>query len=60
MEVKEIRLKEDLMGLIANKYASRIYVTDDNPRNENPANIRKTILKYCLTVLKYQIEKKQL
>ena len=35
------------MGSIANKYASRIYITDDNPRNENPKKIRKEILKYC-------------
>ena len=41
------KTKRRSMGLIANKYASRIYVTDDNPRNENPANIRQTILKFC-------------
>ena len=39
--------KRKLMGSIANKYASRIYITDDNPRNENPEKIRKEILKYC-------------
>ena len=39
--------KRKLMGVIANKFASRIYITDDNPRNENPASIRKNILKYC-------------
>ncbi len=39
--------KRKTMGLIANKYASRIYITDDNPRNENPSSIRKNILKYC-------------
>ena len=35
------------MALIANKYADKIYITDDNPRNENPSIIRKNILKYC-------------
>ena len=35
------------MGLIADKYANKIYITDDNPRNENPSEIRKNILKYC-------------
>ena len=39
--------KRKVMGLIANKYANRIYITDDNPRNENPSEIRKNILKYC-------------
>ena len=32
---------------ISNKYADKIYITDDNPRNENPSKIRKNILKYC-------------
>ena len=41
---KEKRTK---MGLIANKYANLIYVTDDNPRHENPEKIRKSILKNC-------------
>ena len=35
------------MGHIANKYANRIFVTDDNPRNEDPAIIRKNILDNC-------------
>ena len=35
------------MALIANKYADKIYITDDNPRNENPSKIRKNILKHC-------------
>ncbi len=41
------KVKRKSMGLIANKYASKIYITDDNPRNENPSKIRKSILKYC-------------
>ena len=35
------------MGVIASKFASKVYITDDNPRNENAYNIRKSILKYC-------------
>ena len=35
------------MGLVAAKYANKIYITDDNPRNENPKNIRKILKKYC-------------
>ena len=35
------------MGKIANKYANKIYITDDNPRNENPDIIRKTIHLNC-------------
>ena len=33
------------MGKIADRYANRIYLTDDNPRNENPSKIRKDIKK---------------
>ena len=33
-----------LMGRIAKKYCSKIYITDDNPRNENPNKIRKDIM----------------
>ena len=37
--------KRFMMGGIADKYASQIYLTDDNPRNENPSKIRKQIKK---------------
>ncbi len=37
--------KRKLMGLVAKKFCNKIYVTDDNPRNENPKNIRKHILR---------------
>ena len=40
--------KRKKMAIIANKYANKIYITDDNPRNEKPENIRKTLKKYCL------------
>ena len=37
--------KRSLMGKIADKYSDNIYLTDDNPRNENPSKIRKEIRK---------------
>ena len=35
------------MGKIASKYCRKIFVTDDNPRNENPKIIRDSIIKGC-------------
>jgi UDP-N-acetylmuramoyl-L-alanyl-D-glutamate--2,6-diaminopimelate ligase len=35
------------MGAIAAARADRVYVTDDNPRSENPALIRRAILDAC-------------
>ncbi len=35
--------KRALMGKIACKYAKKIYITSDNPRNENPMDIIKDI-----------------
>ena len=35
------------MSMIANKYANKVYLTDDNPRNENANLIRKILKKYC-------------
>ena len=37
--------KRALMAKIANLNCYKIYVTDDNPRNENPEKIRRNILK---------------
>ncbi len=47
--------KRSLMGKIASKNCKKIYVTDDNPRNENPKKIRKEIIKniknpHCLNI----------
>ena len=39
--------KRKKMALIAKKYAQKVYLTDDNPRNENPKTIRKILKKYC-------------
>ena len=41
------KTKRKKMAIIAHKYANKIYLTDDNPRNENPNLIRKTLKKYC-------------
>ena len=38
--------KRKIMAKIANNNCKRIYVTDDNPRNENPKKIRDHLLKY--------------
>jgi len=42
---KEKRL---IMGQIARNYADKVTITDDNPRTENPDEIRKQILMGCL------------
>lgn len=39
--------KRPLMGKIANEIADFVVVTDDNPRNEDPAKIREEILNGC-------------
>ena len=39
--------KRLLMGRIAKKYCRKVFVTDDNPRNENPKKIRNSIIKGC-------------
>ena len=39
--------KRKNMGLVASNLADKIYVTDDNPRNEDPASIRREIIQYC-------------
>ena len=39
--------KRYMMGDIANKYADYIIVTDDNPRGEDSAIIRRQIMKAC-------------
>ncbi len=41
--------KRPKMGAIAETLADFVYVTDDNPRHENPFDIRKEILEACPT-----------
>ena len=50
--------KRSKMGRIANKFANNVYVTDDNPRNENPSIIRKTIIKNCKKAIEISDRKK--
>lgn len=40
-------LKRKLMGEVSEKYADYVIITDDNPRNEQPAIIRQMIMNYC-------------
>ncbi len=40
------KFKRSKMGKIANSFCSKVYVTDDNPRNEDPGQIRKNIKRY--------------
>lgn len=39
--------KRKVMGQVAGKYADMVIVTDDNPRSENPTEIRKNITDGC-------------
>jgi UDP-N-acetylmuramoyl-L-alanyl-D-glutamate--2,6-diaminopimelate ligase len=41
------RAKRPLMGEIAQRLADQVIVTDDNPRTEEPATIRREILAAC-------------
>lgn len=40
-------LKRPMMGEISDALADKIIITDDNPRHEDPADIRKQILAKC-------------
>ena len=44
MAVREIKEKEAKMGKIVNKLCNKIFVTDDNPREEKPKKLEKKLL----------------
>jgi murE/murF fusion protein len=52
--------KRPLMAKIANDNCKKIYVTDDNPRNENPKKIRSHLLKYISKTKVFNIGKREL
>ena len=39
--------KRKMMGKVAEKFADIVFITDDNPRNEDPAFIRNAIASHC-------------
>ena len=41
------------MGAIAAEGADQVFVTDDNPRSENPADIRRAIMDACPDALEF-------
>ena len=41
------KTKRPLMGQVAAKYADHVIVTDDNPRDENPDDIRADVMQGC-------------
>jgi UDP-N-acetylmuramoyl-L-alanyl-D-glutamate--2,6-diaminopimelate ligase len=43
--------KRSEMGKVAQMYADRVIITDDNPRDEDPAKIRHDILLHCTDAL---------
>ena len=47
--------KRPMMGKIANYYCDKIYLTDDNPRKENPKTIRSAIKKKISKSKVYEI-----
>ncbi len=47
--------KRSIMGKIANHYCDKIYLTDDNPRNEIPKKIRSDIKKTVDKLKVYEI-----
>ncbi len=52
--------KRPLMAKIANNICKKVYITDDNPRNENAKNIRAGLLKYILKKKAFNIASRKL
>ena len=49
------KAKRPMMGKIANQFCDRVYLTDDNPRYENPKKIRNSIKKNIHKTKIYEI-----
>ena len=47
--------KRPIMAKIARSFCKKIYVTDDNPRKENPKKIRKEIIKNLKSIKHFNI-----
>ena len=60
MGVIEIKKKRPIMAKIANDFCKKIYVTDDNPRNESPQKIRNELLKHLSPEKSYNIAERSL
>ncbi len=52
--------KRKIMGKIANKFCNKIYLTDDNPRNEDPKKIRNDIKSNILKNKLFEIPSRNL
>ncbi len=50
--------KRKMMGKVAEKFADIVFITDDNPRNEDPATIRNEIAAYCKKAINVEGRKK--
>ena len=50
--------KRKMMGKVAEKFADIVFITDDNPRNEDPATIRNEIAAYCKKAINIEGRKK--
>lgn len=52
--------KRSKMAKIANKLGKKIYITDDNPRYENPSKIRKLLAKFISPEKRFDIGNRRL
>ena len=53
------KTKRSQMGKIANNFCDKIYLTDDNPRNESPKKIRRAIKKSIKKNKLFEISSRQ-
>ncbi len=53
------KAKRSQMGKIANIFCDKVYLTDDNPRNENPKKIRSEIKKSIKTNKLFEISNRE-